>query len=93
MAELARAILDGPHRTTSDGTTLVLIKGKWYYANRSNVNLFLREWKEPGAMPVPKAKGSTSSERAKKLDQLEAALLDGKISEKTYKDLKEKYSK
>ena len=35
--------------------------------------------------------GTASEERARRLEQLETALLEGKISEPTYRELKRKY--
>ena len=83
MSELARAIVDGERRKATDGTPLVSIKGRWYVADISNLGSFLRDWDEGGA--------GTPEERRKKLKQLEKALLEGKISEKTYNELKKKY--
>ena len=91
MAELARAIVDGEKRTTPDGTPLVRIKGKWYNADRANVGAFAREWKEPEPVVVARRSAMTHEERARKLEQLETALLEGKISEQTYRELKRKY--
>jgi hypothetical protein len=92
MAELARAIVDGERRTAPDGTSLVELKGRWYNADRTNVGVFVREWKEPEAPAAPEQAAATTTEkRERKLEQLEAALLDGKISEQTYRDLKRKY--
>ena len=91
MAELARAIVDGERRTTPDGTPLVKIKGKWYNADRANAGVFAREWKEPEAPVAPKRATTTAEERDRKLEQLETALLEGKISEQTYRELKRKY--
>jgi hypothetical protein len=45
MGELARAIVDGEHRISSDGVQIVRIGGKWYNADRRNVGMFLREWR------------------------------------------------
>jgi len=83
MAELARAIVDGEAKRTPDGTPLVRVKGRWYVADRSNLGTFLREWDEGGA--------DTPEERRRKLKQLEKALLDGKVSEQTYRELRKKY--
>ena len=88
MAELGAAIVDGPRRTAADGTPLVLIKGRWYCSDRGNVGTFAREWKEPEAT---EGRPLTAGDRRKKLEQLETALLEGKISEKTYMELKAKY--
>ena len=90
MAELARTIVDGEKRTAADGTPLVLIKGRWYCADRSNVGTFAREWKEPAPAPGGPL---TDVERARKMERLETALLEGKITEETYRELKAKYEK
>jgi hypothetical protein len=90
MAELARATVDGPKRTASDGTGLVGIKGRWYNADRTNVGVFMREWKEPEETPQ-RPGPMTVDERQGKLERLEAGLLEGKISEQTYRELKRKY--
>ncbi len=86
MAELASAIVDGPKRTAPDGTPLVQIGRRWYNADHTNVGHFLSEWK--GDRP---AAPSSDDERARKLDQLEERLLEGKISEETYERLRRKY--
>ena len=86
MAELARAIVDGERCTAPDGTPLVKVKGKWYNTDRTNVGVFVREWKEPVAQAAPKRTAMTAEERERKLEQLETALLEGKISEKTFQE-------
>jgi len=91
MNELARTVVDSERRTVPDGTQLVKIKGRWYNADRTNVGVFMREWKEPEAPAPPRTGPMTADERKRKLDQLETALLDGKISEPTYRELKRKY--
>ena len=91
MNELARAVMDGERRTSPDGAPLVRIKGKWYNADRTNVGVFMREWKEPEAPAPPRSRPMTGDERQRRLDQLEVALLEGKISEQTYRELKRKY--
>ena len=93
MNELARAIVDGERRTAADGTQLVKIKGKWYNGDRTNVGVFVREWKEPEAPAAPKPPATAREERERKLEQLESALLEGKISEPTYRELKRKYER
>ena len=90
MAELARAIVDGDKQLTWEGTTLVSVKGRWYNSDRSNVGTFMREWKEPETAP-PRAGPMTKDDRQRKLEQIETALLEGKISEQTYRELKRKY--
>jgi hypothetical protein len=90
MAELARTIVDGEKRTAADGTPLVIVKGRWYCADRSNVGTFAREWKEPAPAPGGPL---TDVERARKMEKLETALLEGKITEETYRELKAKYEK
>lgn len=90
MTELSRAIVAAEKRVAPDGTEQVLIKGRWYNADRTNVGQFLRESKEPEAeVPAP----SPADDRRKRLDKLEEALLEGKISEQTYMDLKAKYER
>ena len=91
MNELARTIVDGERRTGPDGTQLITIKGRWYNADRTNVGVFMREWKGPEAPAPPRSGPMTSEERQNRLGQLEDALLEGKISEQTYRELKSKY--
>jgi len=90
MAELARAVVDGERQKAPDGTPIVGIKDKWYNADRTNVGVFMREWKEPEAAQS-RSGSMTKDERSKRLEQLETALLEGKISEQTYRELKRKY--
>jgi len=45
MGELARAIVDGERRISSNGVQIVNISGKWYNADRRNLGVFLREWR------------------------------------------------
>jgi hypothetical protein len=91
MSELARAVVDGEKRTAPDGTALVKLKGKWYNADRTNVGVFVREWKQPEAPAAPARAATTAEKRDLKLEQLETALLEGKISEQMYRELKRKY--
>ncbi len=86
LSQLARDIVDGPKKDAPDGTPLVQVDGHWYKADHTNVGTFLQEYKEEAAGP---SKGA--SERARKLEQLEERLLEGKISEETYQELKKKY--
>ncbi len=88
MAKLAKVIVDGPRRTAPDGTELVDIKGRWYTADHTEVGTFLQERRDEKA--AGKAPAS-DDERARKLEQLEERLLEGKISEETYQQLKKKY--
>ncbi len=88
IATLAREIVDGPKKTAPDGATLVEVEGRWYYADHTKLGTFLMEFKEEKAAAAPEI---SEDERATKLDKLESALLDGKISEETYKELKKKY--
>jgi hypothetical protein len=91
MSELSRAVVSGPRRTESDGTEMVLIKGRWFNADRTNVGRFMRELKE--GEDDKKAPPPEADDRNKRMDKLEAALLEGKISEQTYKELKAKYER
>ena len=90
MAALARTVLSGEKRTLTDGTELVNIDNKWYNADRTNVGRFMREHKEPEAS---KASSHSKKDLVERLDMLEQALLEGRISEKTYNELKAKYDK
>jgi hypothetical protein len=88
MVALSRRIISGEKRTAPNGTQLVNVDGKWYEADRTNVERFMREYTEP----VPSGEPSSREEYVRdKLDKLEDALLDGRISEETYKELKAKY--
>jgi hypothetical protein len=87
MSQLAREIVDGERRKEPDGTELVLVDGKWYEADHNNLGRFLREHKEEAA-----GTGLSARERAKRLEQLEERLLEGRISEETYERLRDKYS-
>jgi len=90
MAALARTVLSGEKKTLPDGTELVNINGQWYNADRTNVGRFMREHKEPKTPKISKRSENNLEDR---LDMLEQALLEGKISEKTYMELKAKYEK
>ena len=83
MSELSRTIANGERRKSPDGIPLVMIKGRWYIADRSDLGSFLRESDEGDE--------GTPEERRKKLKQREKALLDGKITERTYQELRKKY--
>ncbi len=85
--ELAKAIIEGDKWLTEDGTPLVRIRNRWYIADRTNVGNFLQEWK-PREKPVAEM---TRAERAGRLEMLETALLEGRISEETYERLLKKY--
>jgi hypothetical protein len=87
---LAREIVDGPKKVAPDGAPLVQVGGKWYVADVANVGTFLNEVKdEPSRSPVDH--DLTEDERKEKLNKLEDALLEGKISEETYQRLQKKY--
>ena len=85
LSQLAREIVDGPKRTAPDGTPLVQVDGRWFSADHTNVGTFLQEHREDAGP------GVAVSERAKRLEQLETRLLEGKISEETYERLRKKY--
>jgi hypothetical protein len=85
--KLAKAIIEGDKWLTEDGTPLVRIKNRWYIADRTNVGNFLQEWK-PREKSVAEM---TKAERAGRLEMLETALLEGRISEETYEHLVKKY--
>ena len=87
---LAREIVDGPKKEAPDGTPLVKVGGKWYVANIANVGTFLGEWKDEPSRPSVDH-DLTEEKRKEKLDKLEDALLEGKISEETYQRLRKKY--
>jgi hypothetical protein len=87
MAKLAKEIVDGPKRTTSDGTLLVEIEGNWFTADHTKIGSFLREWKEESVAAV----SISDEERGKMLTQLEQRLAEGKLSEETYERLRKKY--
>jgi hypothetical protein len=91
MANLAKDIVDGPRRSTPDGAMVVDVDGQWYYADHNKLGTFLMEWKGEKEEKADAAPGMTKDELTKRMDQLEDALLDGKISEETYKELKKKY--
>ena len=93
MSALAREVISGEKKTLPDGTVVVNINGKWYNANRTNAGRFMREHKEPKVSKAPKASPPPELDLEDRLDKLEQALLDGKISEETYKELKVKYEK
>jgi hypothetical protein len=82
MSQLASEIIDGPKRTAPDGTELVEIDGVWYTADHRKTGKFLQIWKEGQ---------EEGDDQAQKLEQLEARLLEGKISEETYERLRRKY--
>jgi uncharacterized membrane protein len=86
LTSLASKIVDGPRRRTPDGETLVEIDGKWYTADHTITGSFMQPHREVSSSPELSA-----DDRAKKLDQLEARLLEGKISEETYNRLRKKY--
>ncbi len=88
MSALAREVLSGRRRTLLDGTELVLVGGRWYNADRRNVGRFMRESIET-EMPVRPSR--SAEDTMDRLDLLERALLEGKISEETYRELKRKY--
>jgi hypothetical protein len=89
MSKLASEIVDGPKRTALDGTELVEVDGKWYTSDHTKVGTFLQEWKDEERTAAP---GTVTEEvRQAKLDKLEDALLEGKISEETYQKLLKKY--
>jgi hypothetical protein len=88
MSRLAKEIVDGPKRTTDDGTLLVEIDGHWYTADHKNIGRFLREWREDETREGPI---DSAQDRARKLEQLDERLLEGKISEETYERLRKKY--
>ena len=90
MVVLARAILSGERRTLDDGTELVEIDGRWYNADRTNAGRFMREHK---VTLEPKTGPSDDRAAMDKLEKLEEALLEGRISEQTYQDLKAKYER
>jgi hypothetical protein len=46
IAQLGRDIVDGPRKTTPDGTEVVKLHGYWYTADYRNIGTFLREYKE-----------------------------------------------
>jgi hypothetical protein len=86
LTALALKIVDGPKKKLPDGTTLVEIDGKWYTADHTRTSTFLQLHHEPSESP-----GLATVDRVKKLEQLEARLLEGKISEETYDRLRKKY--
>jgi len=81
MSQLASEITDGPKRTAPDGSQLVEIDGTWYNADHTATGRFLQVWKEE----------VSEDDDAKRVEQLEARLLEGKISEETYERLRKKY--
>jgi hypothetical protein len=81
LTALAREIVEAP-----DGCVLVEIDGHWYHADPGNTGKFLTEWREDNG-----SANGDADERLKRLDQLEQALLEGKISEGTYNELRRKY--
>jgi len=93
MTELSRAIVDGERRTLADGTELVLIKGRWYNADRGNAARFMRESKDEEVTRPERSEGPSKEELARRLEQLETSLLEGRISEETYLQLKSKYER
>lgn len=88
IAELARTIVDGEGGELPDGAPVVRIKGHWYNSDRTNVGTFMRESRGPGEAATAT---TPEEESTKKLTQLENLLLEGRISEDTYRELKHKY--
>jgi hypothetical protein len=86
MGQLSQEIVDGERRTSPQGEPLVLIDGRWYIVDLDNVGTFLTEWKEEEEPLSPE------EAKVKKLEQLEEALLEGRISESTYQELVRKYA-
>ncbi len=87
--ELARAFTEGEARTAPDGTPLVKLGGAWYNADRTDPGAFAREWR--GAGPAAAAGSRSEAGDVARLEKLESALLDGRVSEETYRELKRKY--
>jgi hypothetical protein len=92
IATLASNIVDGPKKIAPDGTPLAKVENRWYCVDRKRIGTFLTEWREETPLPS-KSSESIAEDRSKKLDKLEDALLEGKISEETYYSLKEKYDR
>ena len=85
--DLASALATGEKRTVEGGKETTSIDGRWYYSDHEDTGTFL---KEHGAKP----KGSaTRSDKQDLLSKLEERFILGEISEESYRELKEKFSK
>ena len=91
LSRLAKEIVEGPRRTTPDGTVIVQLEGHWFTADVTKVGTFMREWKDKEPMRTADTIEDNALGRAMKLEQLDERLLEGTISEATYKRLMKKY--
>jgi len=84
MEDLATDIVDGTKGRADDGRPVVNINGRWYYCDGLDPETYMREWEAKPARP-----SLSASERDVRLNKINDLLIDGKISEETYKKLRE----
>jgi len=88
--DLAGCLATCEKKTVEGGKEVSNIEGKWYYSDRDDTGIFL---KEHGAKPKAAAtRAAPAAGKEALLAKLEERFILGEISEEAYKELKNKYS-